>query len=321
MEYSFIIEPIIDIPADLAVIAKYHNGTKSLVDPSNNNKITTQADIKLLLAEKGKETLLVDDFNYGKIANEILPDINHAGNLLVLVRNILDMDWGFYSSYTVETIRGHSINLHSELGQLLKELKILKEQAKSDGILQTKVKLRELKQVGKSQVPYDKLGMGVTINSLEENKEIITLLINNRLKQISSLNYLYLHLTDKLPSEWGVSDIDNILEYVKQPFPDYRAKWLLGRYATQTILAYLKGEMDWNQGNVDVTQSQGVLIYTLLLLFGIIELDIEDDKPKFLSDHNKAKLVRSFLREDLKNKEVEFYKILFNIKPTLKLIN
>lgn len=321
MEYSLVIEPITDINADLDVIAKYHNGTKSFVDSSKNNTITSPADIKLMFATHGEETMLVDDYNYGKIANETLPDLSHTGNLLILVRNIVDMDWGYYSSYTSETIQGDSINLHSELEQLLTELKILKEQAKSDEILQTKVKLRELRQVGKNQVPYDKPDMAVTVNSLDENKEIITLLINNRVKQISSLDYLYLHLTEKLPKDWEVTDIDNILEYVKQPFPDYRAKWLLGRYATQTILAYLKGEMDWNQGNIDVTQSQGVLIYTLLLLFGIVQLDIEDDKPRFLSDRDKAKLIRSFLREDLKSKEVEFYKLLFDFKPVINLIN
>jgi len=319
MEYSLITEPISDITADLDIIAKYHNGTKSLIDSENNNTVTAQAHIKLMFAKHGDEAQLVDDYNYGKTASETLPDISHAGNLLVLVRNILDMDWGFYSSYNMETIQGDSINLHSELEQLLTELKILKEQSKSEGILQTKVKLRKLNQVGNSEVPYDIANMGVIINSLDENKEIITLLINNRLKQISSFDYLYTHLFQTLPIDWEISDIDTILKYVKQPFPDYRAKWLLGRYATQTILAFLKGEMDWNQGNKDVTQSQGVLIYTLLLLFGIVQLDIEDDKPKFLSDRDKAKLIRSFLREDLKNKEVEFYKNIFNLTPVKNL--
>lgn len=321
MEYSLITEPISDITADLAIIAKYHKGTKSLIDSENNNTVTAQANIKLMFAKHGDEAQLVDDYNYGKIAKETLPDLSHAGNLLILVRNIIDMDWGYYSSYTAETVQGDSINLHSELEQLLTELKILKEQAESDEILQTKVKLRELRPVGKTQVPYDKPDMAVTVNSLDENKEIITLLINNRVKQISSLDYLYLHLTEKLPKDWEISDIDYVFEYVIQPFPDNRAKWLLGRYATQIILAYLKGEMDWNQGDIDVTQSQGVLIYTLLLLFGIVQLDIEEDRPKFLSDRDKAKLIRSFLREDLKSKEIEFYKNIFNVIAVKNLNN
>ncbi|MBB6236917.1 hypothetical protein HDC90_001534 [Pedobacter sp. AK013] len=313
MEYSLIIEPITGINANLDLIAKYHNGTKILLNPNQENKVKTQVDLKLMFAtDNNGESKIVNDYHYGKIVAETLPDVNHAGNLLVLARNMMDIDWLYYQNHTAETIEGSDINLHSELEQLLKDLKVLKLQTASDGILQTKVKLRELRKVGKSEVPYDVEDMGVTVYNLHENKEIVTLLLNNRLKLISELDYLYVPLIDTTPNEWKISDIDELLAYLKQPFPDYRAKWLFGRYATQTILTYLKGEMDWNQGDVEVTQNQGVLIYTLLLLFGVVHLDIDEaNNPKYKSDRDKAKLIRSFLRQDLKDKEVEFYNLMF----------
>jgi hypothetical protein len=42
MVYSLIIEPITGINANLDLIAKYHNGTKILLNPNQENKVKTQ---------------------------------------------------------------------------------------------------------------------------------------------------------------------------------------------------------------------------------------------------------------------------------------
>jgi len=87
------------------------------------------------------------------------------------------------------------------------------------------------------------------------------------------------------------------------PFRDYRAKWLFCRHVSKTVLQYLKGEMEWNQGNIDVTENQGVFIHTLLSLFDLIDIEQE---LKNITARDKAKYVRSLFRSDLKDKDEEF---------------
>ncbi|SES06340.1 hypothetical protein [Pedobacter rhizosphaerae] len=314
MEYNFVTEEITEIIADLDIIAKYHSGSKALLHPDKPNILSTKANIRLLIGKEGDKLSLVDDFNIAKVVLETGLEHSHVQNLFVLTRNMIDIEWGYYKThFTSEDT--NEINLHSRLRILISELKILKEQLEGRGILETKIKLRQLMNNGKSMVPYDVPNMGVTIDSKEENLEIIKLVLLNRFRQITELSYLYLHITTEEPSKWSADIIEQMLEYFYQPFSDARAKWLFGRYATQNIIAYLKAETNFHKEDIEVTQQQGVLIYTLFLLFGLIDIKIEDGIPEFKSDRDKAKLIRSFLRQDLKDKEIEFYNLMFTFFP------
>ncbi|WP_029275270.1 MULTISPECIES: hypothetical protein [Pedobacter] len=311
MEYTFVIEEIGNINADLNIIAKYHDGTRSLLNPNKSNIINATANIRLLYKIDGEEAYITNDFNIGKVTHKVQIEESHLQNLFVLLRNMNDVEWGYYQAHFSSDDAINGINLNAELKSLITDLKVLKAQLSTDEILETKIKLRELKKVGKSEVPYDVRGMGVTVNGLDENKQLIKVILKNRIKQIQDISYLYYHITDSHPSGWNDDLTDEILEYLQQPFPDYRARWLFGRYATQKILAYLKAETTLQEKDIEVTQSQAVLIYTLFLLFGVIDIKIENDIPVSKSDRDKAKLIRSFLRQDLKDKEVEFYNLTF----------
>lgn len=308
-EYIFKIEELEDIEADLDIIAKYHNSTKGMLYVDKSNIVKTRVNIRMLYQLEEERGSLFSDFIIAKIIEQIKIDPRHVQNLFVLLRNMNDIEWGYYQSYFSSDDAVNGVNLNAELKSLIVDLKILKAQLTTDAILETKVKLRELKKVGKSEVPYDVLGMGVTINTLAENKQLIKVILDNRVDQIKEISYLYFHITDTSPDEWDDDLTDMILEYLAQPFPDYRARWLFGRLATQKILAYLKGETNLYQDDIEVTQSQGILIYTLFLLFGIIDIKFDDDEPIAKSDRDKAKLIRSFLRQDLKDDDIEFFNI------------
>ncbi|WP_316797123.1 hypothetical protein [Pedobacter agri] len=315
MEYLFKIEELEGIEADLDIIARYHEGTKGMLYQDKSNTVDTAVNIRLLYKVEGESASIFEDFNIGKVVEQIQLDPIHVQNLFVLLRNMNDVEWGYYQSYFSSDDAVNGVNLNAELKSLIIDLKILKAQLTTDAILETKVKLRELKKVGKSEVPYDVLGMGVTINALEENKQLINIILDNRVNQIKAISYLYFHITDTSPDDWDDDLTDNILDYLAQPFPDYRARWLFARLATQKISAYLKGETKFYQDDVEVTQSQGLLIYTLFLLFGIIDIKFEDDKPIAKSDRDKAKLVRSYLRQDLKDNDIEFFNITITTNP------
>jgi hypothetical protein len=311
MEYTFVIEEIGNINADLDIVAKYHNGTKTHLHPDKSNIVHTTANIRLLYKIDGEEEYITNDFDIGRVTSKVQLEESHIQNLFVLLRNMNDVEWGYYQAYFSSDDAINGVNLNAELKSLITDLKILKAQLATDGILETKIKLRELKKVGKSEVPYDVRGMGIMVNGLDENKQLIKVILENRIKQIQDISYLYYHITDSHPSGWNDDLTDKILEYLAQPFPDYRARWLFGRYATQKILSYLKGETNMHQKDIDVTQSQGVLIYTLFLLFGVIDIKFEEERPLPKSDRDKAKLIRSFIRQDLKDKDVEFYNLMF----------
>ncbi|MFW0714421.1 hypothetical protein [Pedobacter sp. N23S346] len=311
-EYLFQIEELEGIEADLDTISKYHDGTKRMLHVDKSNIVKTRVNIRMLYQLEKERVSLFNDFNIAKVIEQVQIDPKHVQNLFVLLRNMNDIEWGYYQSYFSSDDAVTGVNLHSELRRLLTDVKILKEQYEGRGILETKIKLRKLMKAGKTMVPYDVPNMGVTIDNLEDNKDIIELIIGKRHKQIKELKYLYFHITDDEPRIWSTELIDEILQYLYQPFPDFRAKWLFGRFATQNILAYLNGETDLHTKDVEINKQEGVLIYTLFLMFGVLDIAIEDNTPVLKSEQDKAKLIRSFLRQDLKSKEVEFYNILFS---------
>ncbi|RBQ05840.1 hypothetical protein [Pedobacter miscanthi] len=303
--YTFRIETIHNINADLNIIAKYHKGTSLQLDKiKNKNKINTQVDIKQLYISINKnEEEVTDDFSCGNLI-KLLNSEEHAANLLILVRNMINLEWAYYQSYQMETTDIKSINLYKELESLLKELKILKSQSVSEKILQTKIKLRVKNPLTKIVTDFE--DGGITIDNVNENQEIIQLLINNRVRLIKDLEHLYIPITTVHPEDWTDEIINKILPIVHQTFDDQRAKWRFGRFVAKTILNYLNEETDLNPQNVDLTQDQAVIIYTLLLLFGIQEIEFAGEY-NMKSSRQKAKIIRSFIRSDLDNEEKEFY--------------
>ena len=311
MEYLFKTEEIDDIEADLDIVGKYHKGTKELVHKEKSNLVNTTASIRLLYQVDNDKASIFEDFDIGKIVDQLKFERSHVQNLFILLRNMNDIDWQYYQTHFSSNDAVNGVNLNAELKSLITDFKVLKKQLASDGILETKIKLREFRTIGANQIPYDVTGMGVTVKNLEENKQIIKIILDNRVKQIEEISNLYSHITEISPIEWSVELTEEILKYLKEPFPDYRARWLFGRLATQKILTYLKSETNFFQNDIEVTQQQGILIYTLFLLFGFIDIKFEDDAPVSKLDRDKAKLIRSFLRQDLKDKEVEFYNLMF----------
>jgi hypothetical protein len=103
--------------------------------------------------------------------------------------------------------------------------------------------------------------------------------------------------------------LQEAIDRMALPFRDFRAKWLFCKLVCVTVLEYLKGEMEWNQGDVMVTENQGVFIHTLLCLFNLID---QEQESKNVTPRDRAKYVRTFFRKDLANNDeafIEFKKV------------
>lgn len=306
MEY---IAQLIDLTvnADLSKIIKYHPASKIYLDV-DKPEYKTSFQVKMLLMEVNGELTPHPDYIYSKIVDKTGINPSHENTLLVLVKNMIEIEWGYYASYFSKDDHGKLlINQHTEIKDLLHDLKVLKIQKENNTIVETKLTQKEYGSLP-SQDPkrlYNSDGMQVDVSSRIENLQIIDLLFNNRIEALKDPVYPIFHYSSTPIEEWSIEQIEEAIDYVSQPFKDYRALWLFGKFVTETVLAYLKGEIEWNQGDTEITEKQGVFIYTLLLLFHLLK---PDEELKFKSDRDKAKYVRSFLRKDTKDNKEQFFK-------------
>lgn len=301
-----------EIIVNLDKIIKYHQGSKLYLHDSNDNtNYKTDITIKSIIEKSEGNSAIKKDYLYFEIADRFLPDNTHKYNLLGLVKNLIELEWGYYLTHKKEG--KNEINELKILSSIIKELKILLNliHEKNNINVETLINLKENKSFGKIYKRYDVPGMQIKLERPYENKQIIELLIRNRKTELIELAQIHLPNIDFNSLNWSDSDLDEILEMTNQPFRDFRAVWLFGKLVSESILNYLKGEIDWKQGDIEITKDQGVIIYTLLIIFNLIDFEVEKEHLKNgIDDTGKAKYIRSYFRKDLKNSEEMFYTIL-----------
>lgn len=287
------------IKADLKTIIKYHPASTIYLTKENALEYWKVVNIRILQEKEETEFNPIPDYRYEDIINRTLPDLSHSNTLLALVQHLIEIDWGFHTQSFVKDEDGRLLlNEYDELRQILNELRTLVSILDKEDILQvrTKVQLAETKPFGDRPKVYDVKEMGVQILHSNENKEIIQLLVKNRIDRLLKFHYDLFPYENFHEIDWTLERIEDGIAKLAQPFPDYRARWLFCKRVSETVLDYLKGEMDWNQGDIEVTEKQGVFIHTLLALFNFIEIDQE---LKNKTDRDKAKYIRSFFRKDI----------------------
>lgn len=306
-----------EISADLNTIIKYHPASRIFLEhlPPGQTYRTT-IELKGIVETSEQGYVLKDDYKYSNIYERATinihprPDLIHESNLLVLVKHLIELEWNYYSSHNIpDEVGNFVLNERARMGELLEELKILYAFLEKDNPrnLQTKLQLRETKSFGDRNKTYDVTGMQVTIaNSPDESIAITNLLIANRKAELKELYRLHFPMVDFEDITWDPTWIEETIAQLKQPFRDFRAIWLFGKLVSEKVLDYLKNEMEWNQGSTEITKEQGVIIYTLLSIFHLLDLD---EELKFKDDAGKAKYIRSFFRKDIKDLEEKFYEI------------
>jgi len=321
MQQEYIVQlQKLEVSADLNRIIKYHSASKIYLNKQTALNYRSVVEVKWIVEnidkvmnDPNKENLTIHpDYRYADIVDKILPDPSHENTLLVLVKNMIEIEWSYYASYFSKDEKGKFlINQHAEIKGLLQDLRVLKLQQESNTIIETKLTQREYGTAPdqESNRLYNVKHMQVEVVNREENLEIVNLLFKNRVNALRNPTYPIFTNSEKNIENWSITEIDKAISDVSQPFRDYRALWLFGKLVTETVLAYLKGEMNWNQGDTEITEKQGVYIYTLLVLFHLLK---PEEELKFKSDRDKARYVRSFLRKDTKDTEESFYKFKFN---------
>lgn len=306
----------VTVNADLNKIIKYHPSSSIFLNEKSAIEYVSTFNIKMLLMEENGQLVPKSDYRYSEIVDLCLPESTHENTLLVLVKNMIEINWGYYTSYFLVDDDGKQlINLHEEIKAKLEELKILTLIKEGDNFkdVETKIKLRETISIDRNTSRrYDVKGMQVELLNAEENKEITELLIRNRIIELCKPDYKFYPLHDVEILDWSSIEIEKAIFRMKQPFRDYRAQWLFCKSVSETVLKFLKGEMEWNQGNIDITDKQGIFIYTLLILFHLLD---PVEELKFKSNRDKAKYIRSFFRKDLINIEERFYEFGINKVP------
>lgn len=287
------------IQADLKTIIKYHSASSLYFTKKNELEYWKVVKVKVLQGEEDTEFNPIKDYRYEEIANRILPDPSHSNTLLALVQHLVEIDWEWHAQSFIKDDHGALVhNEYDGLRQILNELKTLVSMLDNEGIAQirTKVQLTETKPFGDKAKVYDVKGMGIQIFHSNENKEIVQLLIKNRIANLRRFHIDLFFSENFAEIDWNLEKINEAIALLTPSFQAYRANWLFCKLVSETVLKYLKNEMEWNQGDVEVTEKQGVFIHTLLALFNFIELEQE---LKNKTDRDKAKFIRSFFRKDI----------------------
>jgi hypothetical protein len=298
------------IKPDLHKLIKYHPASAVFLKDDPNVEYVTSFEVKVLLEEINGEYFLADDYQYAKIIDECMPASGHDANLLGLVKNLIELEWGYYLSYYIldESSQTHK-NQYAHATKLLQELKIMFqiiEEKKTQDVC-GKLQLREFKLIGRKLKAYNVPTMQIDFEGEDECLAIMELLINRRIKTLYKPEYSYYPFNVQEFDHYSSTSIQGAIDRMKQSFRDFRAQWLFCKLVCEKALAYLKGEMQWNQGGVDITENQGVVIHTLLALFNLIPPDQELlNNTKRL----KAKYIRTFFRKDLADNEEAFHKFV-----------
>lgn len=313
-----------EVTVNLDTIIKYHPSSNIYLNNRDSNpEYTTEIEIIGVMEKSGAEYIINDAYKYTDIVEKLLPDPSHKFNLLVLVHHLIEIEWGYYKSYTLPTNKAEQdFNEHQQMVALLKQLKVLHKLLENQNIrnIETKIQLQESKSFGDIKKIYDVKGMQVITLDPDENRQIIQFVIANRKQELKGYYQLHLPMVEFDTIVWTEEEIDKLINVIQQPFRDFRALWLFGKLVSEKVLCYLKGELTWDQGDIEITKDQGVIIYTLLAVFQIIDPELEKEHiKKKINDAEKAKYIRSFFRKDLKNADETFYEITIN--KNLKTIN
>lgn len=298
----------VTVKPDLNTIIKYHPASKIYLDINKEEEYSATFRLKLMVSEIDGEHIPIADYKYAEIVARTLPDSKHENDLLVLVRNMLELEWAYFETYYVlDENKEQYINLHTKVTAILEELKVLHtmREANNVGKIYGQLDLTENKDFGKINKQYIVPGIQLGFSSKQDITAVIDILANNRLKELATPEYYFFDFHEEL-SDCTPEKIQAAIDRMKQPFREFRAKWLFRKYVAETILNFIKGEMNFNQGDVLITENQGVLIHTLFCLFNLID---PEQEMKNVTARLKAKYIRTLFRRDLQNNDEQFVKI------------
>ncbi|RZK27255.1 MAG: hypothetical protein EOO43_00090 [Flavobacterium sp.] len=302
----------LQLTADLKTIIKYHPASKLYLNDTTTETYTSTAKVKLVAKKgaDGKFSNPVSDYDLDTVILKALPKPysnefrdEHEANLLVLVKNLIQFEWEYFETFYKTNIETKTTsNLHATVTDHLKELKILysilEEKQTSDVV--TKLNLTYIDEFKKRKNVTDKQ---VISSDEEESKQIIQLLIDNRLRLLMNPEYFYYQFN-------GIEDLTSkefelAINRMEEPFKYHRGEFLFTKYIAQVITDYLKNEINWGTLYIGISEAQASIIYTLLLVFNILN---PNEYEYERSDRDKAIYIRSLFRNDLKNNGEQFFK-------------
>jgi hypothetical protein len=303
----------VTINADLKTIVKYHPASAVYLNDKTKIEYITTIPLKFSYREIEGEQIFLPDYHYADIADTNLPEEGHDNNILAMVKNLIELEWGYYKTYyVIDETKGTNINLHSHVIKQLEELKVLVtilEQNKVNDV-SGQLRLTELKPIEQGKLKrYNVEGIQVEFSDDTEKLEVIRLMANNRIKELSKPEYHFYNFKSEEFTEYSSTQLQKSIDRMALPFRDFRAQWLFCKLVCQTVLNYIKGEMIWNQGEIMITEQQGVFIHSLLCLFNLID-PVQEDKN--VTPRDKAKYIRTYFRKDLADKDeafIEFIKV------------
>lgn len=287
-----------DIEADLNTIIKYHPASKAFLNKKTAMKYSKKVYLHIKGTIENKKFIPHSDYDYIAITNNILPDPSKRFTLLALVSNLIEFEWQRFKNY--------------EMIPVLEELKLLLEIRKNDKYdsLYTKLALTEPNKLKPGKERLDVEAMKIVSKEPYENKQIVDLMINNRIDKLFSTDnsfydFQYLDRSIHPNSIITLELVNKFLSELKYKSITFKATDF-AKLISKTVIIFLKNEMDWKQGTVEITKGQGVIIYTLLMLFKHID-------PTLINAHNtdtsKAKYVRTFLLNPEKMDKQEFIQL------------
>ena len=293
----------LSIKADLNKIIKYHPASKIYLNQNTEKDYQSIVSVKVIAKVTDTTEEILPDYNYTAVSMKASLSKEDSFNLLVLVKNMIQMEWGYFETFYKKQERPRKdINLHATIIKHLQELQILTsilEEGETDQVV-TKLNTTKTDDYGR-RLNADKQ---VVSSSPTESKQIIELMIENRIQLLSNPEYAYyqFHTITTLNSQ----QLSEAIKSMSEPFDYLNAQSLFCKYVVETLIDYLKTEVEQEESYNGFSESQGALMYTLLVVFNLINPKVERNNDKQKSDRQKANYIHSLLKEE--NKDKNFFR-------------
>ena len=303
----------IKIPAELNTIIKYHKPSKVFMNEDTAVQYSKWIKIYVLVID---EFTADPAYNYNEIVDKTFPEFvdksRHQNNILAMVGNLIELEWNYVIEARQHIQIHHSaneeINISDYAVSLLQSLNKLIE-IKQQFIQDTDIVINPKKSTSshnhKKHLIRD---LQIKIDGdLKVKKQIIDLLIKNRIDELNSPLYTFLNFnfSSRNISHKKINKLIDQLTFTKS-FEDLA--YLFKKRVCHLLLFYMRAEMGWHDKKKTLTEAQGEFIYTVLLLFNLME-------PEALIGHHnprkKTNYVWTFFKTDPKYKDVKFPEIIF----------
>lgn len=313
----------ISVEASLKTIIKHHAASKIFINIGSPEKYIKCIKIYILPVN---ESTIFPAYAYNTIVDKTFPQSAdksiHQNNILAMVQNLIELEWNFVmeSRQRIElSASSENINMSENALYILNDLNRLLE-IKKKFILGTEIRINpKLTSTVENKKPKLITDLQILVDgNQQEKRQIIDLLITNRIQELSSPHFSFLSVQLSISQKLTQRKVRNLINSVTFHQSIEDLTHLFKKRVCNLVWHYMRTEMGWKGKKKTLDENQGEFIYTILLLFNLMR---PEDLIRHHSPRDKANYIWSFFKTDPKYKDVKFPEIIFKeFTPEIHLI-